>query len=111
MYVGAVAISCTAASGSQRIPSVGLSWLAATQLGVGTAIVGRVVPDAPLRDMSHILGGHRLYATSALAASGVLGLRHESGAPVVGVTTETVTGGALCLISYHRRWTLPTRQP
>jgi uncharacterized membrane protein YeiH len=111
-YVDAVAIGFWATAGAQRTLAVGLSWLAAILLGVITAVAGGVVRDVLLRDVPQILSGRRLYATSAAAASVLYVLvRYFAGRPVLGVAGGIIAGAGLCLLSYHRGWTLPRKQP
>jgi uncharacterized membrane protein YeiH len=111
-YVDTVAIGFWATAGAQRTLAVGLSWLAAILLGVITAVAGGVVRDVLLRDVPQILSGRRLYATSAVAASVLYVLmRHFAGRPVLGVIGGIIAGAGLCLLSYHRGWTLPRKQP
>jgi uncharacterized membrane protein YeiH len=109
--IDAIAIGCWATAGAQRTLDVGLGWLAALLLGVVTAVAGGVVRDVLLREVPQILSGPRLYATSAAAASAVLVLCHGLGARVVGVVAGIVVGAGLCLVSYHRGWQLPQKQP
>jgi uncharacterized membrane protein YeiH len=109
--VDAVAIGCWATAGAQRTLNVGLGWLPALLLGVVTAVAGGVVRDVLLREVPQILAGPRLYATSAAAASAVLVLCHSLGARAVGVVGGIVVGAGLCLVSYHRGWSLPQKAP
>jgi uncharacterized membrane protein YeiH len=61
------------------------------------------VPEIP--------GGLRLYATSAEAASLVLVLCDYLGETAAGVVGAIAIGVGLCLLSYHRGWTLPGKAP
>jgi uncharacterized membrane protein YeiH len=109
--VDALAIGCWAAAGAQRTLLVGLSWLAAILLGIITAVAGGVVRDVLLRDVPEILGGRRLYATSAAAASVVLVSFEYTGQTAAGVVGAIAVGAGLCLLSYHRGWSLPRKAP
>ena len=110
-YVDAVAIGFWATAGAQRTLAVGLDWVAAILLGVVTAVAGGVVRDVLLRDVPQIMSGRRLYATSAFAASVVyVLLRTYVPVPVAGVVGGIVVGAGLCLLSYHRGWSLPRKQ-
>jgi uncharacterized membrane protein YeiH len=70
-----------------------------------------VVRDLLLRDVPEILGGRRLYATSAAAASIVLVVCHQLGQAALGVVGAIVVGAGLRLLSYHRGWSLPRKAP
>jgi len=107
--VDALAIGCWAAAGAQRTLLVGLGWLPAILLGTVTAVAGGVVRDLLLRDVPEILGGRRLYATSAAAASVVLVAFDYAGQTAAGVVGAIVVGAGLCLLSYHLGWTLPRK--
>lgn len=109
--VDSLAIGCWAAAGAQRTLLVGLGWLPAILLGTITAVAGGVVRDLLLRDVPEILGGRRLYATSAAAASIVLVSCHAAGLQAAGVVGAIVVGAGLCLLSYHRGWSLPRKAP
>jgi uncharacterized membrane protein YeiH len=58
-----------------------------------------------------ILGGRRLYATSAAAASVVLVSFEYTGQTAAGVVGAIAVGAGLCLLSYHRGWSLPRKAP
>jgi uncharacterized membrane protein YeiH len=73
-------------------------------------VAGGVVRDLLLRDVPEILGGRRLYATSA-AASIVLVVCHQLGQAALGVVGAILVGAGLCLLSYHRGWSLPRQAP
>jgi uncharacterized membrane protein YeiH len=109
--VDSLAIGCWAAAGAQRTLLVGLGWLPAILLGTITAVAGGVVRDVLLRDVPEILSGRRLYATSAAAASIVLVSCDGAGLQVAGVAGAIVTGAGLCMLSYHRGWSLPRKAP
>jgi uncharacterized membrane protein YeiH len=109
--VDALAIGCWAAAGAQRTLLVGLSWLTAILLGTITAVAGGVVRDVLLRDVPEILSGRRLYATSAVAASVVLVVCDQVGQAALGVIGAIVVGAGLCLLSFHRGWSLPRKAP
>jgi hypothetical protein len=66
------------------------------------------VRDVVLRRVPGILGGNTLYATCAVAASGVLVLLSVQGRPTVALLAATVTGAGLCLLARWRGWILPS---
>lgn len=103
----AIALGCWAATGAQKTLAVGLGWLAALLLGTITAVGGGAVRDVVLRQIPGILGGNTLYATCALAASGVLVTLTYQGHPTAGLLAATATGTVLCLLARWRRWILP----
>jgi uncharacterized membrane protein YeiH len=103
----AIALGCWAATGAQKTLGVGLGWLPALLLGTITAVGGGAVRDVVLRHIPGVLGGNTLYATCALAASGVLVTLTYQGQPTVGLLAATSTGTVLCLLARWRRWILP----
>ncbi|MGH8960466.1 MAG: trimeric intracellular cation channel family protein [Jatrophihabitantaceae bacterium] len=105
--VDAIALGCWAAAGAQKTLSLGLGWLPAVLLGTITAVGGGFVRDVVLRRVPGIFGGNTLYATCALAASGVMVGLERSGHPTAGLITATVVGAALCLLARWRGWQLP----
>src|SRR5215218_5305607 len=98
-FVDAFAIGCWAAVGAQKTLAAGLGWLPAVLLGTITAVGGGMVRDVVLRRIPSIFGGTTLYATSALAASGVMVLLSELGLPTVGLVAALLTGAALTLLA------------
>jgi uncharacterized membrane protein YeiH len=106
-FVDAFAIGCWAAVGAQKTLAAGLGWLPAVLLGTITAVGGGMVRDVVLRRIPSIFGGTTLYATSALAASGVMVLLSELGLPTVGLVAALLTGAALTLLARWRGWHLP----
>jgi uncharacterized membrane protein YeiH len=76
-------------------------------LGTITAVGGGFVRDIVLRRMPGIFGGNTLYATCALAASGLMVGLYRAGHPTIGLVSATVFGAALCLLARWRGWQLP----
>ena len=105
--VDAIALGCWAAAGAQKTLAVGLGWLPAVLLGTITAVGGGFVRDVVLHRVPGIFGGTTLYATCALAASGVMVVLYRTGHPTAGLSTATVVGAALCLLARWRGWRLP----
>ncbi|MGD7733902.1 trimeric intracellular cation channel family protein [Propionibacteriaceae bacterium G57] len=87
--------------------AAGLGWLPAILLGTITAVGGGAIRDMVTRKMPSVLGGNTLYATCAIAASGVLVVLTRLGHPTVGMVTATVVGAGLCLVAAWRGWILP----
>ena len=106
-YVDALALGCWAAVGAQKTLAFNLGWLSAVLLGTVTAVGGGMVRDVVLRRIPLIFGGTTLYATSAVAASGVMVLFFRTGHPTVGMVAATLTGAALTLLARWRGWQLP----
>jgi uncharacterized membrane protein YeiH len=106
-FLDAIALGCWAATGAQKTLAVGLGWLPALLLGTITAVGGGAVRDVVLRHIPGIFGGNTLYATCALAASGVLVILTYQGHPTVGLLAATGAGTVLCLLARWRRWILP----
>jgi uncharacterized membrane protein YeiH len=105
--VDALALGCWAAAGAQKTLGVGLGWLPAVLLGTITAVGGGAVRDIVLRRVPGILGGNTLYATCAVAASGVMALTQGLGHGTTGLVAATLTGAGLCLLARWRGWILP----
>jgi uncharacterized membrane protein YeiH len=105
--IDAIALGSWAAAGAQKTLSLGLGWLPAVLLGTITAVGGGFVRDVVLRRMPGIFGGNTLYATCALAASGLMVGLYRSGHPTIGLVSATVFGAALCLLARWRGWQLP----
>lgn len=105
--VDAIALGCWASTGAAKTLAVGLGWLPAVLLGVITAVGGGAVRDVVLRRVPGILGGNTLYATAALAASGVLVLLAEQGHATAGSVAGLLVGAGLCLVARWRGWILP----
>ncbi len=103
----ALALGCWAAAGAQKTLGIGLGWLPALLLGTITAVGGGMVRDVVLRRIPSIFGGNTLYATAALAASGVLVVLFELGYPSLGLVAATLIGAAICLVARWRGWQLP----
>lgn len=105
--IDAVALGTWAAAGAQKSLAVGIGWLPAILLGTITAVGGGAIRDIVTRRVPTVLGGNTLYATCAIAASGVLVLFTENSHPTAGLVASTVTGAGLCLIARWRGWILP----
>jgi uncharacterized membrane protein YeiH len=105
--VDAVALGCWAAAGAQKTLAVGLGWLPAILLGTITAVGGGFVRDVILRRVPGIFGGNTLYATCALAASGVMVALSRLHSPNAGLISATIVGAVLCLLARWRDWHLP----
>jgi uncharacterized membrane protein YeiH len=105
--VDALALGCWAAAGAQKTLAFGLGWLPAILLGTVTAVGGGFVRDVVLRRVPGILGGNTLYATCALAASGVMVGFHRAGWPTAGSVVATLFGAGLCLLARWQHWVLP----
>ena len=106
-YIDALALGCWAAAGAQKTLDVGLGWLAAILLGTITAVGGGAVRDVVLRRVPGVLGGNTLYATCAVAASGILVILYDRGYPTEGSLAALLVGSGLCLLARRRRWVLP----
>lgn len=105
--IDAIALGTWAAAGAQKSLAVGIGWLPAILLGTITAVGGGAIRDIVTRRVPTVLGGNTLYATCAIAASGVLVLFTENSHPTVGLVASTITGAGLCLIARWRGWILP----
>ncbi|GFG84584.1 trimeric intracellular cation channel family protein [Mycolicibacter algericus] len=105
--VDALALGCWAATGAHKTLAVGLGWLAALLLGTISAVGGGALRDIAIRRVPGIFGGNTLYATCALAASGVLVLFNYREHPTPGLLMAALTGTVLCLLSHWRGWMLP----
>lgn len=86
---------------------MGLGWLAALLLGTISAVGGGATRDIVMRRVPGIFGGNTLYATCALAASGVVVLFNYQHHPSPGLLVGALTGTALCWLSQRRGWMLP----
>jgi uncharacterized membrane protein YeiH len=106
-YIDALALGCWAAAGAQKALGLGLGWLAAVLLGTITAVGGGVTRDVVLRRVPAVFGGGTLYATSALVASTVMVVLHESGVATLGLVVTTLVGAGLTLAARSRGWELP----
>ena len=106
--IDALALGCWAAAGAQKTLDAGLGWLPAVLLGTITAVGGGAVRDIVLQRVPAVLGGNTLYATCAVAASGVLVLMYDHGYPTAGSLTALVVGAGLCLLARWRGWILPS---
>ncbi len=105
--IDALALGCWAATGAHKTLAVGLGWLAALLLGTISAVGGGALRDIAVRRVPGIFGGNTLYATCALAASGVLVIFNYRGHPTPGLLVGALTGTALCLLAHRRGWMLP----
>jgi uncharacterized membrane protein YeiH len=105
--IDAIALGTWAAAGAQKTLAVGLGWLPAVLLGTITAVGGGFVRDVILQRTPGIFGGNTLYATCALAASGVMVLFSREHSPTAGLISATVVGAVLCLLARWRGWQLP----
>ena len=105
--VDALALGCWAATGAHKTLAVGLGWLAALLLGTISAVGGGATRDIVMRRVPGIFGGNTLYATCALAASGVLVLFNYQNHPTPGLLGGALTGMVLCWLSQRRGWMLP----
>lgn len=105
--IDALALGCWAAAGAQKTLAVGLGWLPAMLLGTITAVGGGFVRDIVLGRIPGILGGTPLYATCAVAASGVMVGLYRAGQPTAGSIAATAVGAGLVLLARWQRWVLP----
>ncbi len=105
--VDALALGCWAATGAHKTLAVGLGWLAALLLGTISAVGGGALRDIVMRRVPGIFGGNTLYATCALAASGVLVIFNYQHHPTPGLLVGALTGTVLCWLSQRRGWMLP----
>lgn len=105
--VDALALGCWAATGAHKTLVVGLGWLAALLLGTISAVGGGATRDIVMRRVPGIFGGNTLYATCALAASGVLVIFNYQNHPTPGLLVGALTGTVLCWLSQRRGWVLP----
>lgn len=105
--VDAVALGCWSAAGAQKTLAYGLGWLPALLLGTITAVGGGFVRDVVLHRVPGIFGGNTLYATCALAASGVMVGLSRLHSPNAGLISATIVGAVLCLLARWRDWHLP----
>jgi uncharacterized membrane protein YeiH len=106
--IDALALGTWAAAGAQKTLAVGLGWLSAILLGTVTAVGGGAVRDVVLRRVPGVLGGNTLYATCAMAGSGVLVVLSTHDHSTVGLVGATVVGAGLCLVARWRGWILPS---
>jgi uncharacterized membrane protein YeiH len=106
--IDALALGCWAAAGAQKTLDLGLGWLPALLLGTITAVGGGAVRDIVLRRVPAVLGGNTLYATCAVAASGVLVILYDNGYPTTGSLAALAVGAGLCLLARWRGWILPS---
>ena len=105
--VDALALGCWAATGAHKTLAMGLGWLAALLLGTISAVGGGAARDIVMRRVPGIFGGNTLYATCALAASGVLVFFNYQNHPTPGLLVAALTGTVLCWLSQRRGWMLP----
>lgn len=105
--IDALALGCWAATGAYKTLSGGLGWLAALLLGTISAVGGGAVRDIVMRRVPGIFGGNTLYATCALAASGVLVIFNYQHHPTPGLLVGALSGTVLCLLARWRGWILP----
>lgn len=103
----ALALGCWASAGAQKTLSLGLGWLPAVLLGTVTAVGGGFVRDLVLRRVPGILGGNTLYATCAVAASGITVVLYRAGHPNVASMVATLAGAAFVLLARWQNWVLP----
>lgn len=106
LFADALALGFWAAAGAQKTLQVGLGWLPAVLLGTITAVGGGAIRDVMMRQVPAIFGG-TIYATAALAASGVVVACTKLGSPTLGLVAGIVLGAALRLLSVRYNWTLP----
>ncbi|WP_226346824.1 trimeric intracellular cation channel family protein [Agilicoccus flavus] len=106
-FVDAFALGCWAAAGAQKTLGVGLGPLPAVLLGTITAVGGGFVRDMILLRVPAVLGGNTLFATCALAASGVTVVGYTVGYPNAGLVAALFVGAGLCLLARWRGWVLP----
>ena len=106
--IDALALGTWAAAGAQKTLAVGLGWLPAILLGTITAVGGGAVRDVVLRRVPGVLGGNTLYASCAIAGSGVLVVLSTDDHPTAGLVASTVVGAGLCLLARWRGWILPS---
>jgi uncharacterized membrane protein YeiH len=104
----AVALGAWAAVGAQKTLHVGLGWLPAILLGTITAVGGGMVRDVAVLRVPQVFGGNTLYATCAVAASGMMVALNRSDHPTIGIIAATITGATLCLLARRRGWSLPS---
>lgn len=105
--VDAMALGSWAAAGALRTLSFGFGWLPAILLGTITAVGGGMARDIVLRRTPTVLGGNTLYATCAVAASGVMVLCVQAGRPDLGLVVATAVGAGLVLLARRYGWILP----
>ncbi len=103
----ALALGSWAAAGALKTLSSGLGWLPAILLGTITAVGGGALRDVVLQRVPAVLGGSTLYATCAVAASGVMVVGFHYGRPEAGLVAGTAVGAGLCLLARRYRWILP----
>jgi uncharacterized membrane protein YeiH len=106
--IDALALGTWSAAGAQKTLAVGLGWLPAILLGAITAVGGGAVLDVVLRRVPGVLGGNTLYATCAVAGSGLLVVLSDNGRPTTGLVAATLFGAGLCLLARWRGWILPS---
>lgn len=107
-WVDALAIGAWAAAGAQKTLGLGFGVVPAMLLGTLTAVGGGVVRDVVLRQIPAIFGRGTLYATSALAASGVMVLLSRLGHPAAGTLAAMGTGALMTILAQRLGWRLPT---
>jgi uncharacterized membrane protein YeiH len=106
--IDAIGLGAWAAVGAQRTLHFGLGWLPAILLGTITAVGGGMVRDVAMLRVPTVFGGSTLYATCAVAASGVLVGFHAAHHSTIGVVAATVTGAGLRMLAVSRDWHLPS---
>lgn len=105
--IDALALGAWAAAGSQRALAHDFSAMSAVLLGTVTAVGGGMLRDILLRRIPTVFGGNTLYATSAMAASGVTILLWPTGNHALATLASFLVGSGLTLGGIWRGWTLP----
>lgn len=107
VVVDALALGCWAVTGASKTLGLGLGLLPALLLGMTTAVGGGAIRDVLMQRIPSIFGGNTLYASAALAASGVLAACWSVGEPTAGSMLGTATGAGLCLLARRLGWVMP----
>ncbi|WP_066522590.1 trimeric intracellular cation channel family protein [Curtobacterium ammoniigenes] len=103
----AAVIGFWSVAGVQRTFDAGLAWPAAVIMGTVTAVGGGAIRDLLLRRVPAVFGGNALYASVAVAASGVMVGALALHAPTVGIVVAILLSLLLRLGAVRWGWGLP----
>jgi uncharacterized membrane protein YeiH len=103
----AAVIGFWSVAGVQRTFDAGLAWPAAIIMGTVTAVGGGAIRDLLLRRVPAVFSGNALYATVAVAASAVMVVATDAGAPTIGIVLAILLSLLLRLGAVRWGWGLP----
>jgi uncharacterized membrane protein YeiH len=106
-FLDAAVIGFWAVVGVQRTFDAGLAWPAAIIMGTITAVGGGAIRDLLLRRVPAVFGGNALYASVAVAASGVMVLASAFDLASIGIVAAILLSLLLRLGAVHWGWGLP----